>query len=244
MPREIFDDVTRPSVRVGSRAWYVLPLSILAHVAAAAVIVVVPLVATDVLPSPSSVMSLIVPAPPVIPPIPPPPSPPAEPRPANTATHVTTDAAPTVASSTLEPELPRTPGVPDVGSGVPGGIGVPGGQPGGVLVGIPDLPPPPSPATANGPLRTGGLIKNPRKTRDVQPVYPHIAVANRVEGQVTIEATIASDGRVTNARVIGSVPLLDQAALDAVMRWQFTPTLLNGVPVPVIMTVTVNFTLR
>jgi protein TonB len=44
--------------------------------------------------------------------------------------------------------------------------------------------------------------------------------------------------------VLRSVPLLDQAALDAVRQWEYEPTLLNGVPVPVIMTVTVNFTLR
>ena len=52
------------------------------------------------------------------------------------------------------------------------------------------------------------------------------------------------DGKVQDARVLRSIPLLDQAALDAVKQWQYTPTLLNGVPVPVIMTVTVNFTLQ
>ena len=57
-------------------------------------------------------------------------------------------------------------------------------------------------------------------------------------------ATIGADGRVKDAKVLRSIPLLDQAALDAVKQWQFTPTLLNGVPVPVIMTVTVNFTLQ
>ena len=58
-----------------------------------------------------------------------------------------------------------------------------------------------------------------------------------------IEATIGVDGRVVNARILRSVPLLDDAALDAVRQWEYTPTLLNGVPVPVIMTVTVQFTL-
>jgi protein TonB len=48
---------------------------------------------------------------------------------------------------------------------------------------------------------------------------------------------------VQDARVLRSIPLLDQAALDAVKQWEFTPTLLNNVPVPVIMTVTVQFTL-
>jgi protein TonB len=65
-----------------------------------------------------------------------------------------------------------------------------------------------------------------------------------VQGIVIIEATIGTDGRVTNARVLKSIPLLDQAALDAVKQWQYTPTMLNNVPVPVIMTVTVNFTLQ
>lgn len=58
-----------------------------------------------------------------------------------------------------------------------------------------------------------------------------------------LEARIGVEGKVTHARVLRSVPLLDQAALDAVMQWEFQPTLLNGQPVPVMMTVTVQFTL-
>jgi protein TonB len=64
-----------------------------------------------------------------------------------------------------------------------------------------------------------------------------------VQGIVIIEAVIAEDGRVSNARILRSIPLLDQAALEAVRQWQFTPSFLNGQPVPVIMTVTVNFML-
>ena len=100
--------------------------------------------------------------------------------------------------------------------------------------------PPPPPA----PVRVGGNIKAPQKIKDVKPVYPPIAQSARVQGVVIIEATIGPDGHVTDAKVLRSVPLLDQAALDAVRQWVFTPTLLNGVPVPVIMTVTVNFTLQ
>lgn len=59
-----------------------------------------------------------------------------------------------------------------------------------------------------------------------------------------LEATIGPTGAVTDVIVLRSVPLLDEAAVDAVRQWQYTPTLLNGVPVPVIMTVTVNFSLR
>jgi protein TonB len=92
------------------------------------------------------------------------------------------------------------------------------------------------------PLRIGGHIKPPAKTKDVKPVYPAMAQAARVGGEVTIEATIGPDGKVADAKVVRSIPLLDQAALDAVRQWEYTPTLLNGVPVPVVMTVKINFT--
>ena len=80
--------------------------------------------------------------------------------------------------------------------------------------------------------------------RNVNPVYPQDAQDARVQGVVIIEARIEADGTVSRARVLRSIPMLDEAAVDAVRQWQFTPTLLNGQPVPVIMTVTVNFTLQ
>jgi TonB family protein len=95
-----------------------------------------------------------------------------------------------------------------------------------------------------GALRVGGNIKTPKKIRDVRPVYPPLAQAASVSGMVIIEARIGPDGVVEDTRVLRSIPLLDQAAIDAVMQWQFTPTLLNGRAVPVVMTVTVNFTLQ
>ena len=77
----------------------------------------------------------------------------------------------------------------------------------------------------------------------MRPVYPPHARSARVEGSVILEAVIGPTGRVTDAKVLRSAPLLDEAAMEAVLQWEYTPTLLNGVPVPVIMTVTVNFTL-
>jgi periplasmic protein TonB len=65
-----------------------------------------------------------------------------------------------------------------------------------------------------------------------------------VQGVVVITATIDPTGEVTNARVLRSIPALDGAALDAVRRWRFTATLLEGVPVPVIMTMTSKFSLQ
>lgn len=97
---------------------------------------------------------------------------------------------------------------------------------------------------SEAPLRVGGNIKAPTKIRHVNPVYPPVAQEAKVSGLVIIEALIGPDGAVQDARVLKSVPLLDQAALEAVMQWRFTPTLLNGQAVPVIMTVTVNFTLQ
>jgi TonB family protein len=93
-------------------------------------------------------------------------------------------------------------------------------------------------------IRVGGNIKAPTKIRDVRPVYPDIAQQARVQGVVIIEVVIGPEGHVQDAKVLRSIPLLDEAALDAVRQWRFTPTLLNGVPVPVIMTVTVNFTVQ
>jgi TonB family protein len=109
---------------------------------------------------------------------------------------------------------------------------------------IPPVPPPPPPPgwPANA-LRVGGNVKVPVKTKHVAPDYPAVAQSARVQGVVIIELIIGGDGKVQDGRILRSIPLLDQSALDAVKQWEFTPTLLNGVPVPVIMTATVQFTL-
>jgi TonB family protein len=112
-------------------------------------------------------------------------------------------------------------------------------------------PPPPPPAPLAGSiarnelaLRVGGQIKAPTKIRDVRPIYPLEAQEAKVSGVVILECLIDAEGNVAEARVIRPVALLDEAARDAVLQWKFTPTHLNGVGVPVIMTVTVNFSLK
>ena len=74
------------------------------------------------------------------------------------------------------------------------------------------------------PVRVGGNIKPPAKIKDVPPIYPADAQAASVQGVVIIEATIDTTGHVSRRRVLRSIPLLDQAALDAVKQWQFKPT--------------------
>jgi TonB family protein len=92
------------------------------------------------------------------------------------------------------------------------------------------------------PVRVGGNVKPPTKIKDVRPIYPQDALAAKMQGVVILEVTIDPQGLVSNARVLRGVQLLDQAAVDAVSQWEFEPTLVNGSQVPVIMTVTVNFT--
>jgi len=235
----MFGDVVDPSIKVGSQKWYTVPLSIIAHVVLFGAVIIIPLMATDVLPTPPSMMAFVG-APPTPPP-PPPPPPSAAPPPKTPTPVANPNAAPIEAPKQIVPETPSV----GVSEGVPGGVegGVPGGVMGGVVGGLPEAPPPPPPPP-QAPVRVGGAIKQPTKLKNVPPVYPPIAQSARVQGVVIIEATIGADGKVKDAKVLRSIPLLDQAALDAVKQWVFTPTLLNNVPVPVIMTVTVNFTLQ
>jgi TonB family protein len=107
----------------------------------------------------------------------------------------------------------------------------------------PPPPPPPPPGDKSAGVRIGGDVKPPSKVVDVRPVYPADAKDAGIQGVVIIEVTIGADGKVREAKVLRSIPQLDQAAVDAVKQWEFTPTLINGVAVPVIMTVTVSFVL-
>jgi TonB family protein len=96
-------------------------------------------------------------------------------------------------------------------------------------------------ATRRALLRITRQVRPPTKVFDVRPVYPAAAQSSHVTGTVTVEATLSENGTVIDAKVVRSIPLLDQAALDSVRQWMYTPTLLNGVPVRVLVTVTVKF---
>lgn len=91
------------------------------------------------------------------------------------------------------------------------------------------------------PLRIGGGLEPPTKLVHVPPEYPELARAARVRGTVVLDCTIDPAGSVVDVRVLSGHPLLDPAAVDAVRRWRYTPTRLNGVPVAVLLTVTVRF---
>jgi TonB family protein len=141
-----------------------------------------------------------------------------------------------------------------VGAGVGGGIGggIGGGVPGGVVGGVAGTRMPGFGATTPRPgevlpansvkvLRVGGTIRVPRKIIDVKPVYPEDARAANVQGVVILQLRIATDGSVADARILRSIPMLDEAALDAVRQWRYEPTDVDGDPVELVMHVTVNF---
>ena len=154
------------------------------------------------------------------------------------------DAAP-IAPPQNEVKGDATPviGTPAPPGSLPLGDGT-GGIPGGsnAIVNISPTPPPP-PAVVK-PMPVGGNIKAPTRLSYADPVYPQFAIAAKIDGMVILEATIDETGVVRDVKVLRSIPMLDQAAMDAVKKWRYTPTRLNGVAVPILLTVTVTFSLR
>lgn len=233
MPRELFGNVTDPSITFGTRNRYSVPLSFVAHALALSVLIVVPLLATGALPMPDSGLTIVHIEPPRVPS--PPPMRAVAPvrRPA-----VSPYAAPAVAPDQITDEPEIDTGFEEVALAPAGIIGGSEIEISGVVIPPPIVAPP----TASGPVRVGGDIRPPQRVAYVAPVYPTLALTARVQGLVIIEATIDSRGQVQAARVLRSdSALLNDAALTAVQQWTYTPTLLNGVPTSVIMTVTVHF---
>lgn len=163
-------------------------------------------------------------------------------RPARASSTVSANAAPVMAPEGVASETGRE---GDTGAAVTGPIvGVESGPPTAIEgMGSRTIPPPPPPEPM-APIRLHSGMKAPVKIADVAPVYPGLARSAHKEGVVILEAVLDVQGRVESVRVLRSIPLLDQAAVDAVRQWRFTPALLNGEAVPVVMTVTVNFELR
>jgi protein TonB len=78
----------------------------------------------------------------------------------------------------------------------------------------------------------------------VQPIYPQLARQTHTEGTVRFTAIIGRDGSIQNLTLISGHPLLNQAAADAVRRWRYRPTILNGEPVEVVTEIEVHFILH
>ena len=226
-----------------------IPVAYIFEIILVGCLILYPLLVVEGLPKSSLMVSLTAPPPP-----PPPPPPPAAAPPKVPIHRVTVEdimKAPTVIPKTIrqvkdEPEPP-----PQAAAGVVGGVpgGVPGGSAGGVLGGIiggvGNAPPPPPPPKAATPkrIRVGGQVESAKLIFKPQPEYPPLAKMARIQGTVRLEAIISKDGTIQDLKVIQGHPLLVKAALEAVQRWRYQPTLLNGDPVEVVTEIDVNYTL-
>ncbi len=267
MAYKFFDTLLDSGKGIRRKRKLTLPVSIGIHAIVLGAVLVVPLLSFNDLPEPvmnGAIRAFMVEA--AAPPPPPPPPPPAAsaPRPMTQPKIVQPKpmeepkfTAPIEVPKELpkaEPDTGLGSGLPEPGEpggveggvkgGTPGGVvgGVVGGELGGVVGGVTGGVPKEEPKPT-GPVRVGGKIHPPAKLNNVSPVYPPMARQARVEGVVILEATISANGRVADVKVLRGIPLLDNSALEAVRQWTYSPTLLNGIPVPVIMTVTVNFRL-
>ncbi len=215
-------------------------------------LLLVPLMYTETLPRQQLLSFLIAPPPP-----PPPPPPAAAEAATKVVQRVGTDIMdgrlrtpgriPQKVQMIREDEAPPALSSGGVIGGVPGGI--PGGQLGGVIGGIirstPTVASVPKLAIPVAPKRirmsqgvtTGSLI------RKVEPPYPPIARAARVQGQVVLTAIIAKTGEIENIGLVSGHPMLVPAAIDAVRQWRYRPFLLNGEPIEVETTITITFEL-
>ena len=225
-----------------------LPIAYIFEAIIVGVMVLVPLIYTEALPKAQLMTFLAAPPPP-----PPPPPPPAATPPQKIFHRVAAEdmmRAPTVIPRTIaqvkEQEEPTAVGV--VG-GVPGGV--PGGTMGGVLGGViggvlsaatPPPPPPPKPQAPKR-VRVGGQVESARLIFQPKPEYPPLAKMARIQGVVRLDAIISKDGTIQDLKVISGHPLLVHAAIEAVSRWRYQPTLLNGESVEVATEIDVNFTL-
>jgi TonB family protein len=129
--------------------------------------------------------------------------------------------------------------------GVEGGVegGVKGGVFGGVSGGVAATKALELAEFEKGAVRCVDGIEPPKLLKKVNPIYPEIARQASVEGVVILEIKTDTYGRVADAKILRSVPLLDQAAIDAVRQWVYEPLIKEGVAKPAIFTVTVSFRL-
>jgi TonB family protein len=120
----------------------------------------------------------------------------------------------------------------------------PAGEPRTFVIGVNVVPPVADDTLPSvPPARISRDVRPPTKIADVRPVYPVEAKEAGIQGIVIGEAQIGADGVVRDVRVLRSTAGLDEAAVAAVLQWRFTQTFVDGKAVPVLMTVTVNFTL-
>jgi TonB family protein len=104
-------------------------------------------------------------------------------------------------------------------------------------------PPTVGPVLPRGVLKVGDAVKTPKRLVNAAPTYPQEAIDAKVQGVVVLDVLVDAEGVPSEVQVVQGIPLLDAAAIEAVKKWRYEPTLLNGVAVPIAMTVSLNFSL-
>ena len=207
------------------------------------VLILIPLMFTEALPKGQLMTFLVAPPPPP----PPPPPPAAAVKVVKVETDIVNNQLRTPTKIPQKVQILKEDEAPPPSTGVVGGVpgGVPGGQMGGVIGGIISSTPVAVPKMATPTrIRVSQGVTAGMKIHDVTPQYPQMAKIARVQGPVVLAAVIGKDGAIRNLRVVSTAsPLLNQSALDAVKQWKYRPYILNGEPVEVDTTITVNFTL-
>lgn len=235
--------------------------SVFAHLTAIAGLLILPLIFFSALPE-EQVVTFLMTAPPPPPPL----RAPAPPAVRRVITHrevVARFAAPAqIPQSIPAPDVaPPSIDVPTIPEGIEDEIGVSGGIGTGPIDDLPGIvpagpvapmrplpplpPPPPAPKPLHrAPMRVTSLSQQNKLIRTVEPDYPELARRARVAGNVVLRVIVDELGNVSQATVVSGHPLLNDAAVQAVMKWKYTPTILDGEPVPVTTTVTLVFTLK
>jgi len=240
------DSLVESSGRLRTKRKWTTLLSLVLQCCLIGIMVLVPLIYTDALPRQQLMTFLVAPPPP------PPPPPPAAAIPVKVVKVVQTDIVngqlrtPTKIPEKIAMIKEEAAPPPMTGVGVIGGVpgGVPGGSIGGVIGGIIGSTPVAVPKVATpSRVRVSMGVQAGNLISQVKPVYPAIAKSARISGTVLLQADISKQGTIENLRVLSGHPMLVQSALDAVKQWRYKPYLLNGEPVPVETTITVNFTL-
>jgi protein TonB len=235
------------AARTGHWKRAAIPIAYLLQVILLGVLVLIPLVHVEALPKTWLLGPLVsAPAPPAAPPAQ---GPRRAPRRLNSDAILREPASIPHNIPVFHDEPMPAEGVAEITPGVPGGV--PGGSPNGVPFGIPGTvpwgpsPPPPPTAKVEKPrmLRLGGQVTAAKLVYQPRPEYPSLAKMARIQGTVILEAIIAKDGTVRELRALSGHPLLVKAALEAVQRWRYLPTLLNGEPVEVLTEIDVSFSL-
>jgi protein TonB len=226
------------------RQGYTTFISFAVQILLIGVLVLIPLIYTEALPKQQLMTFLVAPPPP-----PPPPPPPA----------VVPKQVVKIETEVVQGQLRQPSKIPEkveivneqeapppVGGamGVVGGIGGEGGAMGGVIGGIISSTPVAVPkAAVPQKVRVSQGVAEGLLVHQVKPNYPPLARQARVQGSVVLQAVISKDGTIQGLRVVSGHPMLVQSALDAVKQWRYKPYFLNGEPVEVETSITVNFTL-